>query len=162
MNAVRLSILLLIAVAVPLAYGQKPTAKMRAEPIDTTVCKIFDDPSGHNNKLVQVRGYVKVSFEYSLLMDERCPEKQIWFAFGDGSVPPQVQAYVNGRGSASASLTVTLVRDRNYAELTHYLESSAKGAAYAVNQPNSRRRSQNTFLRDRPAERGIYLFGSNA
>jgi hypothetical protein len=132
MNGVRLSILPLIALAVPLAYGQKPAAKRPAEPIETTVCKIFDDSASHHNGLVKVRGYVNVSFEYSLLMDEHCPEKQIWFAFGDGSVPRQVQAYVNGRRSApSASLTVTLVKDKNYAELTRYLELSAKGAACA-------------------------------
>lgn len=111
MNVVRLSILPLVALAVPLAYGQKLITKKPAELIATTVCKIFDDPSGHNNRLVKVRGYVKVSFEYSLLMDEHCPEKQVWFAFGDGPVPPQVQAYVNGRGRGITSLlTVTLVK----------------------------------------------------
>jgi len=135
MNEVLLPIFPLFALAVPLAYGQKPAAKEPAEPVETTVCKIFDDPSAHNNKLVKVRGYVKVSFEYSVLMDEHCPEKQIWFAFGDGSVPPQVLAYVNGRGSAPSSLTVTLVKDKEYAELTRYLELSAKGAACADGPP---------------------------
>jgi hypothetical protein len=60
----------------------------------------FDDPSGYNNTVVKVRGYVEVGFEHSLLTDEHCPEKVIWFAFGDGSGPPQVRAYVNGRGRA--------------------------------------------------------------
>ena len=133
MYAIRLSILLLLAV--PFGYGQKRTAKRPAEPIETTVCKIFYDPSGHNNKLVRVRGYVEISFEYSLLMDEHCPEKQIWFAFGDGSVPPQVLAYTNGRRSSSASLAVALVKDESYAELMRYLELSAKGAACADGPP---------------------------
>jgi hypothetical protein len=65
--------------------------------------------------------YVKVSFEYSLLTDEHCPEKVIWFAYGDGSGPPQVGAYVSGRGRAGGMdsdgrptppLPITLVRDR--------------------------------------------------
>jgi hypothetical protein len=69
-------------------------------------------------------------------MDEHCPEKQIWFAFGDGSVPPGVQAYVNGRGHGSDSpLPVTLVKDKNYAEFARYLELSAKGAACADGPP---------------------------
>jgi len=135
MNRVLLAIFPLFALAVPVAYGQKPAAKKPAESVETTVCKIFDDPSAHSNKLMKVRGYVKVSFEYSLLMDEHCPEKQIWFAFGDGSVPPQVLAYVNGRRNAPASLTVTLVKDKEYAELTRYLELSAKGAACADGPP---------------------------
>lgn len=135
MNCVRLAILPLFTLALPLAYGQKPGAKKPAEPIETTVCKIFDDPSGHNNKFVKVRGYVKVSFEYSLLTDEHCSEKQIWFAFGDGSVPPQVLAYVNRRRSPPPSLAVALVKDKNYAELMRYLELSAKGAACADGPP---------------------------
>lgn len=144
MNGVRLSILPLFALAVPLAYGQKPSAKKPAAPIETTVCKIFDDPSGHNNKLVKVRGYVKVSFEYSLLMDEHCPERKIWFAFGDGSVSPQVLAYVHGLGRPGDKDTagrrvmpmpVTLVRDENFVELTHYLELSAKGEKCADGPP---------------------------
>jgi len=135
MNGVCLSVFPLLLLAVPLAYGQKPSGKVPAEPIETTVCKIFDDPSGYSNKLVKVRGYVKVSFEYSLLTEEHCPERQIWFAFGDGSVPAQVQAYVNSRRSATASLTVTLVKDKNYAELMRYLDLTAKGAACADGPP---------------------------
>jgi hypothetical protein len=135
MNGVLLAICPLFVLAVPVVYGQKPTAQKPAEPVEATVCKIFDDPSAHNNKLVKVRGYVTVSFEHSLLMDEHCPEKQIWFAFADGSVPPQVLAYVNGRRSAPSSLTVTLVKDKEYVGLTHYLELSAKGAACADGPP---------------------------
>jgi hypothetical protein len=93
---------------------------------------------------VKVRGYVQITFEHSLLIDERCPEKQIWFAFADGSVPQQILAYVNGRGTAGGKdsrgrptppLPVRLVRDENLTELTHYWELSAKGAACADGPP---------------------------
>ena len=86
MKAAYSAILLLASVSSPLATGQHPDTKAVSEPIETTVCKVFDDPSGYNNTVVKVRGYVKVSFEMSLLIDEHCPDKGIWFAFGDGSV----------------------------------------------------------------------------
>jgi hypothetical protein len=87
---------------------------------------------------------VKVSFEYSLLIDEHCPEKVIWFAYGDGFGPPQVGAYVSGRrraggmdsdGRPTPPLPITLVRDRNFVELTRYLELSARGAACTNGPP---------------------------
>jgi hypothetical protein len=138
MKSLSASALLLAALSSAVAVGQRPNARMLSESKETTVCKVFDDPSGYNNTLVKVRGYVKVSFEHSLLMDEHCPDKAIWFALGDGSGPPQVLAYANGRGQAGGMnsegrrtppLPILLVKDQNFVDLTHYLELSAKGAA---------------------------------
>jgi hypothetical protein len=144
MKIVHLSIMPFLALAIPLAYGQKAASKTQRGPVETTLCKIFDDPSGHNNKLVKVRGYVDASSEYSLLLDEHCPEKQIWFAFADGSGPPQLQGYVIGYGTAGGKdskrrptppIPVQLVRDESFAELVRYLKLSAKGAACADGPP---------------------------
>jgi hypothetical protein len=144
MKSLSASILLLAGLSSPFAVGQRPTVRTLSETMETTVCRVFDEPSGYNNTLVKVRGYVKVSFEYALLMDEQCPEKAIWFAFGDGSVPPQVGAYVNGRGRVGGMdsegrrtlpLAITLVKDKNFVELTRYLELSAKGEACADRPP---------------------------
>ena len=144
MKAVYSAILLLASVSSPLATGQHSDTKAVSEPTETTVCKVFDDPSGYNNTVVKVRGYVKVSFEMSLLIDEHCPDKGIWFAFGDGSVPPQVRAYVNGggrpggldaEGRPTPPLPITLLRDKRFAELTRYLKLSARGKACADRPP---------------------------
>jgi hypothetical protein len=155
MKSFTASILLLAALSSPVAVGQRPNARMLSEPRETTVCRVFDDPSGYNNTLVKVRGYVKVSFEHSLLMDERCPDKSIWFALGDGSGPPQVLAYANGGGQAGGldsegrripPLPVLLVKDKNFVDLTHYLELSAKGAACADSPPSESIPDCTTYL----------------
>src|SRR6476660_4196237 len=144
MKSLIASILLVAALFSPLVVGQRPNPQTFSEPTETTVCKVFADPSRYNNTLVRVRGYVKVSFEYSLLLDEHCPDDAIWFAFGDGSSPPEIGAHVNGRGRAggtnsegrhTAPLPVTLVKDKSFLELTRYLELSAKGAGCADGAP---------------------------
>jgi hypothetical protein len=130
MKSVVASILLLAALYSPIAVGQRPNARLFSKPRETTVCRVFDNPSGYNNTLVKVRGYVKVSFEHSLLMDEHCPDKSIWFVLGDGSGPPQVLAYTDGRGPAGGMdsegrrtppLPIVLVKDQNFLDLTHLL-----------------------------------------
>jgi hypothetical protein len=98
MQSLRLIALLLSILMVPLAYGQEATNKPAQTPTETTVCKIVDDPSAYNNKLVRVRGYVSGNFEYSILEDEQCPDHGIWFAFADGSGPPWLTMTVRGRG----------------------------------------------------------------
>jgi hypothetical protein len=143
-KAIHSSILLVFSLAAPLAHGQKTTTKPQHGPVETTVCKIFDDPSAYNNKLVKLRGYVEASSEYSLLLDESCPGNQIWFAFADGSSPPQLEAYVKGNGSAGGRdskgqpvppMPLHLIRDANYSDLIHYLEISARGKACADGPP---------------------------
>src|SRR5205823_656542 len=68
--------------------------------VETTVCKILDNPSAYNNKLVRVRGIVSVSSEYSTLNDPKCSDGLgIWFAFADGSGPPGLEMIVNGKGT---------------------------------------------------------------
>jgi len=112
--------------------------------IETTVCKILDDPSRYNNNLAKVRGYVEISSEYSVLLDEHCSDHGIWFALGDRSGPPGLVAMVKGQGTpggkdskgrAIAPISVQLIRDSHFQELEHYLELSAKGKSCAEDPP---------------------------
>lgn len=127
-----------------LAYGQEATKKSLQAPIETSVCKIVNDPSAFNNKLVKVRGYVSGNFEYSILADEACPDNGIWFTFADGSGPPWLAIAVRGKGMpggrdskgrATAPVSVRLIRDSNFEELKHYWAISAKGEACADGIP---------------------------
>jgi|HubBroStandDraft_6_1064221.scaffolds.fasta_scaffold51474_2 hypothetical protein len=95
--------MLVAFLAASFARGQKITSKSQQGPLETSVCKISAEPSAYNNKLVKVRGTVQASSEYSLLADEHCPGKEIWFVFADGSVPPQVEAFIPGNGIAGGS-----------------------------------------------------------
>jgi len=144
MKALHSSILLILGIAVPLANGQKNTKKPQPGPVETTVCKVLGDPSGYNNKLVKVRGWVSASSEYSLLVDERCDTDPMWLAFADGSGPPQFEAIVNGTGTAGGRdskgrqiplIPVHLIRDANHRQLMHWLALSAKGKACADGPP---------------------------
>jgi hypothetical protein len=143
MKRIHASILLALGLATPLAYGQKATNNPPQKPLEATVCKILDDPSAYNNRLVKVRGYVNASSEYSLLVEERCDTNPIWFAFADGSVAPQLVATVNGTGTAGGNskgrqippMPLHLIRDANYTALMHYLAISAKGEACADGPP---------------------------
>jgi hypothetical protein len=134
----------MLGFAVPFAYGQKNTKKLQPGPVETTVCKVLGDPSAYNNRLVKVRGWVSASSEYSLLVDDRCDTDPMWLAFADGSAPPQLEAIVNGTGTAGGRdskgrqippIPVHLVRDANYMQLMHYLALSAKGKACADEPP---------------------------
>lgn len=144
MKTLRSSILLILGIAVSLANGQKNTKKPQPGPVETTVCKVLGDPSAYNNRLVKVRGYASASSEYSLLVDERCDTDPMWLAFADGSAPPQLEAIVNGTGTAGGRdskgrqippIPVHLIRDANYTQLMHYLALSAKGKACADGPP---------------------------
>src|SRR5215470_19036421 len=68
MKILHSSILLILGFAFPLANGQKNTKKPHPGPVETTVCEVLGDPSGYNNRLVKVRGWVSASSEYSLLV----------------------------------------------------------------------------------------------
>jgi hypothetical protein len=114
--------------------------------IDTTLCKIANDPSAFNNKLVKIRGFVQASSETSTLNDAECPGSQIWFVFADGSFPPAVEAVVAGnanpgsrdpKGRAVAPISVQLVRDSDFVELGHHLALSEKGATCDEGPPTS-------------------------
>lgn len=138
------SLILFIFGATP-GFSQAPPMKVRPKTIALTVCEILKDPSAYNNKMVRVRGVVKVSAEYSMLEGEECSDG-IWFALGDGSAPPGLVAIVNGRGSAGGTdakgkrippVAVHLLRDSNYRELMRYLETSAKGESCADRLPPS-------------------------
>ncbi len=140
MKTLRSSFLLILGFAVPLAYGQKNTKKLQPGPVETTVCKVLGNPSAYNNRLVKVRGWVSASSEYSLLVDERCDADPMWLAFADGSAPSQLEAILNGTGTAGGKnskgrqippIPVHLIKDANYMQLMHYLALSAKGKACA-------------------------------
>jgi hypothetical protein len=125
---------LVLALVVPMAHGQGDSRNAEPKPIETTVCKIMENPSAFNNKLVRVRGYVSVSFEYSMLNAEGCTEV-LWFAIADGSGPPGLVATVNGSGSPGGKtskgapvkpIPVKLVRDANYEKFEHYMMVKAE------------------------------------
>ena len=99
MIGLRGTVVLLLVGATSLVDGQTKPDKTKVIPIDTSVCTILAEPSAFNNKLVKVRGYVRTSFEYSVLLNEHCPNDEIWFAVTDGSVPPELQMTVKGTGS---------------------------------------------------------------
>ena len=140
MKALRPIVVLFPILLVPLAHGQKATNKRAQIPVETSVCKIVDDPSAFNNKLVKVRGYVKASLEYSVLLDERCPDNGIWFALADSSGPPGLVIVSRGngtpgskdsRGRVTPPIAVRFIRDSNFEELEHYLAISTKGESCA-------------------------------
>src|ERR1700687_1150241 len=131
----RLFVLSFSILVAPAAFPQKGSRHIRPKPVETNVCKILENPSAFNNKLVRVRGFVSVSFEYSTLQDEACSDA-IWFALSDGSGPPGLVATVNGTGkpggnnskrTSTPPLPVKLVRDANFEKFRHYLEVRAEG-----------------------------------
>jgi hypothetical protein len=128
----------------PLVLGQETSNKPVQPPLETNVCAVVDKPSAYNNKIVKVRGYVSGNFEYSILVDERCPDQGIWFAFADGSGPPWLTTTVRGKGTpggkdskgrATPPLPVRLIRDSSFVELKRYWAISAKGGACAEGPP---------------------------
>ncbi len=144
MKTLRSSSLLILGFAVSLAHGQKNTKKVQPGPVETTVCKVLSDPAAYNNRLVKVRGWVSASSEYSLLVDESCDTDPMWLAFADTTAPPQLEASVNGAGTAGGRSSkgrqipptpVHLVRNANYMQLVHFLTLSANGKACADGPP---------------------------
>ena len=144
LKTARLSILLVLGLGISPPYGQKAAVAPRKGPVETSVCKIFENPSLYNNRLVKVRGYVDGNFEYSLLLDERCPDASIRFALADGSGPPPLEVAVSGKGTPGGSdskgrrtqpLGVHLIKDPSFETLMHYLQVSAKGRACADGPP---------------------------
>jgi hypothetical protein len=116
------------------ANAQEDFKKAKPKPIETTVCKVMENPSAFNNKLVKVRAYVSVSFEYSTLHADGCSEV-LWFAIADGSGPPGLVATVNGSGRPGAKdskgvrlkpIPVKLVRDSNYEKFERYMAVQAE------------------------------------
>jgi len=49
------SVFMLLLIAQPSGPGQNLLASKRQVPIETTVCKILENPSAYQNKLVRVR-----------------------------------------------------------------------------------------------------------
>ena len=144
MKALHPIALLLPILMVPLAYGQTAANQAAQAPVEVSVCKIGDNPSAYNNKLVKVRGYVSGNFEYSILVDERCPQSGIWFAFADGSSTPWLTITTNGRGTpggrdskgrATLPIPMRLIRDSDLEELRHYWTISKKGEACVEEPP---------------------------
>lgn len=127
-------VLLAVLVVAPVSAQNSPK-RVHPKPIETTVCEILRNPSSFNNKIVRVRGEVSVSFEYSLLGDDGCSDKTIWFALADGSGAPGLGAMVNGNGKPGGKnsagtpippISVKLMRDANFAKFAHYMTVKAE------------------------------------
>ncbi len=136
-----LSSFLLFVNCIQPVLAQKPNAYTQVKPIETTVCKILEDPASFNNKLVRVRGHVFVNFEYSVIDDDGCLNG-IWFSYGDGSTPPGLSVTVNGsarpgttstKGRRGAPIRVTLLRDSNFERFEKLLTSTVKADARPEN-----------------------------
>lgn len=144
MKATTLACFLSLCMFTELALVQKQPSQPKRVPRQATICEILKEPSVYNNDLVQVRGALRVSFEYSVLADESCSADGIWFVFGDGSVPPGITAYVIGsnptggkdsKGHAIPPTPVRLVKDSNFEELIRLLNDSARADACAEGPP---------------------------
>src|SRR5260221_151185 len=75
-----------LVVLLPSSAVFEKTPKLPRVPIppQVTVCQILRAPYQFDGKIVQVRGYIVDSDEYSLLAEEGCHEDGIWFRFADG------------------------------------------------------------------------------
>jgi hypothetical protein len=110
-------------------------------PLQVTVCQILRAPYQFDGKIVQVRGYIVDSDEYSLLAEEGCQEDGIWFRFADGSGLPGLKILTlpahpeNARATKTSSNSLPLTRDKNYFELIRRLQQSVKGNACADGPP---------------------------
>lgn len=109
-------------------------------PLQASVCQILRAPYRFDGKIVQVRGYLVDSDEYSLLAEESC-EDGIWFRFADGSGLPgltilTLPAHPDNASATRAGLdSLRLTRDKNYFELMRRLELSLKGKACTDGPP---------------------------
>jgi hypothetical protein len=142
------AILLVALTLKPLAIAERPSQNAQPEkPIQTTICKILEDPASFNNKLVEVRGYLSISFEYSTLHSESC-SGGIWFALADGSGPPGLRAIVPGPsvagkqdpdGNREPPILVKLIRDANFEKFESYLRQSTAGPPWTACGPDCHR-----------------------
>ena len=119
------------------ACALPPSQPWRGKPIDTSICEIVKKPWLFNNKMVRVRGKVSGNFEYSTIGGEGCPDA-IWFAYGDGSGPPGLVAYVPGgatpggenkEGDRTAPIPVKLARDVNFQKFERLMAARARADA---------------------------------
>jgi hypothetical protein len=126
-RAFALNLLLLIASS---AYGQKAAHQTTQKPLETTLCKVLDNPAAFDGKLVKVRGYLAFWEEGSVLRDDdNCPQ-DIWFVgFGD-VILPEIVAIVPGRrdkaSGRQAGPVTRVVRDSNFEEFARYMNHNAK------------------------------------
>lgn len=113
---------------------------VQPEPVEATVCQIAEDPSAFNNKLVRVRGHVWVNFEYSTIEGDEC-SNGLWFAYGNGSGPPGLVAYVTGGARPGAEdangdyvppIGIKLVRDSKFANFEKTMVAAVKADSRAA------------------------------
>lgn len=113
--------------------AQKVAKNPAQEPKETDICQILSKPYPYNNTIVKIRAYMETSWEFSMLMDERCGA--LWLGFADGSAPPELVAIVNGNGTAGGKdadgrqippISIRLLRDSNWEQLAHYMNQNAK------------------------------------
>jgi hypothetical protein len=145
MKVIYVSLLTVLSLASPLCSTQTVAKSPAQEPIETDICELLSKPYAYNGEIVKVRGYLSLNFEYSMLMDERCDA--LWLAFADGSVPPQLVATVNGKGTPGGRdskgrrtpLTpVRRVRDSNWEQLEHYMTHNVKAESCLTNRQHHR------------------------
>jgi hypothetical protein len=136
LDEMRFAVALMLFVLTPLVQAEerRPTA-LPVAPTETTICKILEDPDAFNNTLVQVRGYLSISFEYSVLHSESCSEG-IWFVLADGSGPRGAEATGSGHasseqrghvGQSKSPIPIGLNRDANFEKFESYLSASTYG-----------------------------------
>lgn len=136
----------LLFFALLITFRQETPKVATPKALETTVCQIMRDPSSFNNKLVKLRGYVSVSFEYSMLRAEGCDEV-LWFALADGSGPPGLVATVNGAGRPGSKdskgtpikpISIKLLRDLNFDKFEHYMsiQAEAKPCFNPLSEPS--------------------------
>jgi hypothetical protein len=125
-----------VACALPLAK-QESSGVGQQKPIETTICEIAENPWAFNNKMVRVRGHVSGNFEYSEIEGDGC-DHSIWFAYGGGSGPPGLVAYVGGgsvpggendEGERTAPINVKLVRDSNFDKFQRLMAARVRADA---------------------------------
>ena len=122
-------------------FQQTPKPPRVPIPLQVTVCQILRAPYQFDGKIVQVRGYIVDSDEYSLLAEEGCHEDGIWFRFADGSGLPGLKILTlparpgNAKATKTGSDSPPLTRDKNYFELMRRLQQSLRGNACADGPP---------------------------
>ena len=115
--------------------GQSEKQEAKRGPLLVSVCEITAKPWKYNNKMLRIRGSVRINFEYSTLEDQDCSDG-IWLVLGDGTGLPGPAMTVGEHDVRTlnsprkpARIPIHLKRDANYNVLARYLQLDAKGAA---------------------------------
>jgi hypothetical protein len=107
----------------------KPAIAQSRKPVPVTICSIGSKPLSYDNKLVAISGEVSVSWEYSLLIDDKC--SPIWFVLEPAEPAPGLLVYVTPptRALPAHRIPIKLNKDAAYQSLVDWLKRSQKGEA---------------------------------